>query len=98
MRVAVEGQLTGHTFGQAGIDGRILGRELADDIVALVGLLDVRELFGVGSQEVVQFSNQALHGRDKLDQTFGDEDRTEVVALGSTVGHNLGDVGHDVIQ
>ena len=98
VRIAVECQLTGYAFGQAGINSRVGRRQLADDIVALVRLLDVRELFGVGSQEVIQFGDESLHGRDELNQTFRDEDSTEVVALSSTVGHYLSNVSHDVVQ
>ena len=52
----------------------------------------------ISSQEVVQFSNQSLHGRNKLYQTFRNQYCTEVVTLSSTVGYNLSDVSYYIIQ
>ena len=98
VRVAVQRQLASHAFGQACVDGRILRREFTDDIIALVRFLNLSKLFCIGSKEVVQLSNQTLHGRDEFNQSFGDKNRTEVVTLGCTFSNDLGNAGHDVVQ
>ena len=60
--------------------------------------LNLRELFCIRSQEVVQLSNQAFHSRNELNKTFGDKNRTEVIALCSTIGNHLCNVGYYIIQ
>ena len=52
----------------------------------------------LAAKEVVQFRDQSLHCRNKLNQTFGNQYGTEVIALSSSVGYNLGDVSYHIVQ
>ena len=96
MRVTFHRELLGHAFRQAGVDGGVLGGEFAHDPFALC--------FGVygcclcGSEQIVEFGDEFLHGGDELNETFGNEHRAEVVAGGSALGHHFSDVGHDVVE
>ena len=98
VRVTVQRQLTCNTLRQAGIDSRIFRRQFTDDIITLVRLLNLREFFSIFSKEVVQLSDQTFHSRNKLDQTFRDQNRTEVVALSSPVSYYLSNVSYYIVQ
>ena len=98
VRVAIQRQLTCNAFGQAGIDSRIFRRQFADDIITLVRFLNLREFLSIGSKEVVQLSDQTFHSRDEFNQTFRNQNCTEVVALSSAVGYYLCNVSYDIVQ
>ena len=49
-------------------------------------------------KEVVQFGDQPFHGRNKFDQSFGDQHRPEVVAGLRAFEHNGCDLVHDIVE
>ena len=96
--VAVERELTGDTFGQAGIDSRIFGRKVFDDIIDLFRFLNHCEFRTVRSQIVVQLGDKTLHGRDKFNKSFGNQHRSEVVTFGGTGSHDFGDIIYYIVE
>ena len=98
VRIAVEGQLTGHALGQAGVERCVLFREFGDEVAVAHALLDHLELCLIAGQEVVQLGDEALHGGDELDEPLGDEHGAEVVALGGSTGHDARYTVHDLVE
>ena len=98
MRVTIQCQLTSYTFRQTCIDSRVFRRQLTDDVITLMRLLDLRELFCICSQEVVQLSDQTLHSRNKFHQSFRNQYCTEVISLCSTVSYHFSDRCYYIIQ
>jgi len=98
VRVTIQSQLAGNTFRQTCVDSRVFRRKFADDIITLVRFLNLTEFFSISSQEVVQFSNQAFHGRNEFYQSFRNQYSTEVVSLCSTVSYHFSDVSHYIVQ
>ena len=62
----------------------------------LVGAADVLCLWQ--SEDVVEFGNELLDGRDELDDAFRNEHCTKVVAFSSTCSHSFSDVSHYVVE
>ena len=50
------------------------------------------------SKQVVEFLNKDTHGRDELDQSFGDEYRTEVQSGIGAINDHLHDLLHDIVE
>ena len=50
------------------------------------------------SQHVVQLGDEFLDSGNELNQTLGNDDSTEVVAISSTLAHHVCNIGHDVVQ
>ena len=98
MGVAVEGELTGHAFGE-GCEyvGVFLG-EVFEDEFTLCGGVEGCELLGVACEHVVEFGDEVFHRGDEFDEAFGDEDDTEVVAVLGAAGHGVGDVVYNVLE
>ncbi|OAV75147.1 hypothetical protein Barb7_01270 [Bacteroidales bacterium Barb7] len=65
---------------------------------ALFALPDCLKLGIMPGQVIVQFGNQPLDGGDKLNQTFGDEYRAEIVAGFGALGYDGGNVGYNIVQ
>ena len=98
MRIAVEGQLTGHALGQTGVERCVLFREFGDEVAVAHALLDHLKLCLIAGQEVVQLGDEALHGGDELDEPLGDEHGAEVVALGGSAGYDARYTVHDLVE
>ena len=96
MRIAVEGQLLSYAGGQ-----RIEYRKILVGYLLLheVNLLRAGKVLGLRtSQYVVEFGNQFLDSRNKLDESFRDNNGTEVVAVFSTTGNCIGNIFHYVVE
>ena len=50
------------------------------------------------SKHIVQLSDELLDGGDELDDTLGDDHGTEIVTIGSTYTHSLGDIVYDIVE
>ena len=50
------------------------------------------------SQHVVQLGDEFLDSGNELNQTLGNDDSTEVVAISSTLAHHVCNISHDVVQ
>ena len=98
MWVTVERELTSDRGGEASIELGVSLRELADDEGTLLFGCYSTELCLVVCEEVIELGDEGLDSRDELDEPFGDEHRTEVLALGSTLSDDLSDGDDDIIQ
>ena len=49
-------------------------------------------------QYVVELGNELLDGRDELNDTFGDDNRTKVVTVGSTYAYSISNVVNDIVK
>ena len=96
VRIAVESQLTGHAHGQAVEHGEVLVGEMTLGEVHLLVAADLLSLRH--SEHVVELGDELLDGGDELDDTLRNDDGSEVIAVGSTHGHSLGDVVDDVAE
>ena len=96
MGVAVECQLTGYAYGQTVEHFQVLFREMA---LHKVYLLVAADLLGLRhSEHIVKLSDKFLDSRDKLNHALGDNDRTEVIAIGSTGDNGFSDVVHNIVE
>ena len=96
MGVTVHGELETHHIRQTGEDCGGSGGEQTGDECQLIGVVhDLGEFFCVLGKSIVQFRDQDLHFRDELDQTFRDQQNTEVFAVGGTGSDHLGNVVND---
>ena len=96
MGVALGGELFSHTFGERSVDFGVGRRKFLEYPCAL---LSGFHFLGFGSgKKVVELGDELLKRGDELDEAFGDEDSTEVVAGGCTLSDYTCDVGHHVVE
>ena len=98
--VTVEAELTLHVGGQAIEHSQVVGSNIAGhegNLLFCACKLTRFARSGIG-QHFVEFGNQFLDSGDELNQTFGDEHRTEVVSIGSALSHDIGDVAYHFVQ
>ena len=68
------------------------------DVFALGLLVEVLVVVAMGSKQVVEFLDEAADGRNELDESFGNEDDTKVIALGSTISHDVGNMLDNLVE
>ena len=95
--VAVEGELTGYAKGQRSVNLGILLGEVVKNELALVFCRKFVE-FGRFGQKVVELGYEVFHSGNELDETFGNQHGTEVVAVGSAGGNDAGHVINHVVE
>ncbi len=97
MGVAVECELTCNTGRERCIYGSRVLREVCDDEFTLLLGSPFCEI-GSLCEQVVEFGDEVLHGRNELNETFGDEDSTEVVAVFSTFCNDVGYIVYNILK
>ncbi len=98
MGVTVKAELTCHAFGKAGEDCCVFRSQAVGDPRELVSLVHVREFFGVYSEKFVELGDECLHCRNELDESFGNEHGSEIVAVSCSACYNIGDRVDDVVE
>ena len=100
MWVTVEAELTLNVGRKTFQNGLVLGCDVAHyESNLLVGTLELARLASCRiCQHLIELCNELLDGRDELNQAFGNDNSTEVVAVGSTVGNSLSDVSNNIVE
>ena len=97
--VAVIGELELDRFGERCKDSlEVCGETVEDEFDLFIFCFDGGEVFTFFCEEVIEFGNEFLHFGDEFDETFGDQDNTEVFFVFSTFDHDVSDVGNDIIE
>ena len=95
--VAVECELACHALGKSEMNVRRWPSRGGREEFALFGSGLLGEVGCLGEQ-VVELGNEALHGGDELDESLGNEDCAEVVALFCASGDDAGYIVDNILK
>src|SRR5574344_70202 len=69
-----------------------------EDIFALSNLVKIDKLTSVSCKKVIQFSNKAVDGWDKFNESFWNQDSTKIPSFTCTIGNSLADFSNDIVK